>query len=111
LQEDLAPKAVLNIQTGYLISTLNRGPIPYEVLDSVFWTAFVSKQGWFIAKFFETSLSFDEDTHKAIACQRRRKNLPLGRSKSRPVWCTRLGSCGPQIASTFQGVLAVRPIQ
>ena len=69
LQEDLAPKAVLNIQTGYLVSTLNRGPIPYEVLDSVFWTAFGSKQGWFIAKFFETSLSFDEDTHKAIAAK------------------------------------------
>jgi hypothetical protein len=69
LQEDLAPKAVLNIQTGYLVSTLNRGPIPYEVLDSVFWTAFVSKQGWFIAKFFEASLSFDEDTQKAIAAK------------------------------------------
>lgn len=69
LQEDLAPKAVLNIQTGYLVSTLKRGPIPYEVLDSVFWTAFVSKQGWFIAKFFETSLSFDEGTHKAIAAK------------------------------------------
>ena len=69
LQEDLAPEAILNIQTGYLVSTLNRGPIPYEVIDSVFWTAFVSKQGWFIAKFFETSLSFDEDTQKAIAAK------------------------------------------
>jgi hypothetical protein len=47
---------------------------------------------------------------KAGACQRRRKNLPLGRSKSRPFWCARLGACGPHIASTFQGVLAVRPI-
>lgn len=69
LQEDLAPEAILNIQTGYLVSTLNRGPIPYEALDSVFWTALVSKQGWFIAKFFENSLSFDEDTHKAIAAK------------------------------------------
>lgn len=43
-------------------------------------------------------------------CQRRRKNLPLGRSKSRPVWGARLGACGPQIAGTFQGALAARPI-
>ena len=43
-------------------------------------------------------------------CQRRRKILPLGRSKSRPVWWARLGACGPHIASTFQGALAVRPI-
>lgn len=69
LQEDLAPEAIQNIQTGYLVSTLNRGAIPYEALDSVFWTAFISKQGWFIAKFFEKSLSFDEDTHKAIAAK------------------------------------------
>ena len=67
LQEDLTPKAVLNIRTGYLESILNRGPIPYEVLDSVFWTAFVSKQGWFFANIFKASLSFDEDTYKAIA--------------------------------------------
>ena len=69
LQEDLAPEAIQNIQTGYLVSTLNRGAIPYEALDSVFWTAFFSKQGWFIAKFFEKSLSFDEDTYKAIAAK------------------------------------------
>lgn len=69
LQEDLAPEVIQDIQTGYLVSTLNRGAIPYEALDSVFWTAFVSKQGWFIAKFFEKSLSFDEDTHKAIAAK------------------------------------------
>ena len=43
-------------------------------------------------------------------CQRRRKILPLGRSKSRPVWWARPGACGPHIASTFQGALAVRPI-
>ncbi|WP_162894109.1 hypothetical protein [Phaeobacter sp. LSS9] len=69
LQKDLAPEAVINIQTGYLVSTLNRGPIPYEALDSVFWTAFLSKQSWFIAKFFETSLSFDDDTQKAVAAK------------------------------------------
>ena len=69
LQEDLAPEAIQNIQAGYLVSTLSRGAIPYEALDSVFWTAFVSKQSWFIAKFFEKSLSFDEDTHKAIAAK------------------------------------------
>jgi len=69
LQEDLTPEAIQKIRTGYLVSTLNRGAIPYEALDSVFWTAFVSKQGWFIAKFFEKSLSFDEDTHKAIAAK------------------------------------------
>ena len=69
LQEDLAPETIQNIQTGYLVSTLKRGAIPYEALDSVFWTAFISKQGWFFAKFFEKSLSFDEDTHKAIAAK------------------------------------------
>ncbi|GEM94357.1 hypothetical protein [Cereibacter sphaeroides] len=69
LQEDLAPEAIKSIQTGYLVSILERGPIPYEALDSVFWTAFVSKQGWFIAKFFKKSLSFDENTHKAIAAK------------------------------------------
>lgn len=69
LQEDLAPEAIQNIRTRYLVSTLNRGPIPLEALDSVFWTAFVSKQSWFIAKFFEKSLSFDEDTHRAIAAK------------------------------------------
>ena len=69
LQEDLAPKAVLKIQTGYLESICNRGCIPYEVLDSVFWTAFDLKQGWFVAKFFKEWLSFNEDTHKAIAAK------------------------------------------
>ncbi len=69
LQEDLGPKAIQNVQVGYLISMINRGAIPYEALDSVFWTAFVSKQGWFFSKFFEKSLSFDEDTHKAIAAK------------------------------------------
>ena len=43
-------------------------------------------------------------------CQRRNKILPLGRSKSRPFWCARLGACGSHIASSFQGALAVRPI-
>lgn len=69
LQEDLGPEAIQEIQTGYLVSILDRGAIPYEALDSVFWTAFVAKQGWFIIKFFEKSLSFDEDTHKAIAAK------------------------------------------
>ncbi len=43
-------------------------------------------------------------------CQRRSKIRPLGRSKSRPVCGVRLGACGHQSASTFQGALAVRPI-
>lgn len=69
LQEDLGPETIQKVQTGYLVSTIKRGPIPYESLDSVFWTAVVSKQGWFIAKFFEKSVSFDEDTHKAISAK------------------------------------------
>lgn len=69
LQEDLAPEAIQNIQTEYLVSTLKRGAIPYEALDSVFWTAIVAKQGWFIAKFIKASLSFDHDTAKAIAAK------------------------------------------
>ncbi|WP_370231414.1 2-dehydro-3-deoxygalactonokinase [Cognatishimia sp.] len=28
-------------------------------------------------------------------CQRRRKNLPMGRRKSRPFFLARLGACGP----------------
>lgn len=67
LQEDLGEDTVRQIQEGYLVSRLKRGPIPYEALDSVFWTAFVGKQGWFISKFFESSLSFDEEKSKAIA--------------------------------------------
>src|SRR6056297_2097181 len=43
-------------------------------------------------------------------CQRRTKTRPLGRSKSRPVERVRLGACGPHVASTVQGALAVRPI-
>src|SRR6056297_38197 len=43
-------------------------------------------------------------------CQRRTKTRPLGRSKSRPVERVRLGACGPYVASTVQGALAVRPI-
>ena len=46
----------------------------------------------------------------ASICQRRNNSLPVGRSKSRPVWGARVGACGPQIANTFQGALAVRPI-
>ena len=69
LHEDLGPDTIQNVQVGYLISSFKRGPIPYEALDSVFWTAFVSKQGWFFSKFFEKSLSFDEETHKAIAAK------------------------------------------
>ncbi len=45
-----------------------------------------------------------------VMCQRRSKIRPLGRSKSRPVCGVRLGACGHQSASTFQGALAVRPI-
>jgi len=45
-----------------------------------------------------------------VVCQRRSKNLPLWRSKSRPVLGARLGACGSHLASTFQGALAVRPI-
>ncbi len=45
-----------------------------------------------------------------LGCQRRSKIRPLGRSKSRPVCGVRLGACGHQSASTFQGALAVRPI-
>lgn len=67
LQEDLGEETILRIQTEYLLSTIKRGPIPYEALDSVFWTAFVSKQGWFFAKLFENSLSFEKDKSKAIA--------------------------------------------
>lgn len=69
LQEDLTPATIKSIQTGYLISKLQRGPIPYEELDSMFWTAFVAKQGWFISKLFMSSLSFDEDTYKAMAAK------------------------------------------
>lgn len=43
-------------------------------------------------------------------CQRRSKSRPLGRRKSRPVGRERLGACGPQLAGTVQGALAVRPI-
>ncbi len=52
--------------------------------------------------------SFDD--LNAHLCQRRSKIRPLGRSKSRPVCGVRLGACGHQSASTFQGALAVRPI-
>ncbi|WP_146180750.1 hypothetical protein [Thalassorhabdomicrobium marinisediminis] len=69
LQEDLGPETIKSVQTGFLISTIKRGPIPYEALDSVFWTALGSKQGWFITKFFEKSLSFDNETHKAVAAK------------------------------------------
>lgn len=69
LQEDLTPEAVQNIQTEYLVSKIQRGPIPYEEIDSMFWTAFVAKQGWFISNFFMKSLSFDEDTYKATAAK------------------------------------------
>ncbi|MAN73982.1 MAG: hypothetical protein CME85_12135 [Henriciella sp.] len=69
LQEDLGGETVQQIQSGYLVSRLKRGPIPYEALDTVFWTAFVGKQGWFISKFFENSLSFDEEKSKAIAAK------------------------------------------
>ena len=69
LQQDLGEDVVEQIQTGYLISSIERGPIPYEALDSVFWTAFVAKQGWFFSKFFESSLSFDEKKSKAIAAK------------------------------------------
>ena len=55
-------------------------------------------------------LDLAKNVFQVHGCQRRRKNLPVGRSKSRPVWCARLGACGPHIASTFQGALAARPI-
>lgn len=67
LNEDLAPETIEKIQREYLVFILKRGAINYEVVDSVFWTAFVAKQGWFIAKFFKSSLSFNDDTAKAIA--------------------------------------------
>ncbi|WP_353429386.1 hypothetical protein [Paracoccus denitrificans] len=69
LQEDLGPETIQSVQTGFLVSTIKRGPIPYGAIDSVFWTALVSRQGWFITKFFERSLSFDDDTRKAIAAK------------------------------------------
>ncbi len=47
-------------------------------------------------------VAIDKDGN-LYSCQRRRKSRPLGRRKSRPVWCERLGACGPHIASTFQG--------
>jgi len=49
-------------------------------------------------------------TAASLRCQRRRKGLPLGRSKSRRVWGARLEACGSHRAGTFQGALAVRPI-
>ena len=69
LQEDLGADIIEHVQTGYLISTIKRGPIPYEALDSVFWTAFVAKQGWFFSKFFESALFFDQEKSKAIAAK------------------------------------------
>ncbi|WP_339680383.1 hypothetical protein [uncultured Hyphomonas sp.] len=67
LQQDLGEDTIQQIQTGYLVARIKRGAIPYEALDSVFWTAFLAKQGWFFTKFFESSLSFDEEKSKAIA--------------------------------------------
>ncbi|MEM1409458.1 MAG: hypothetical protein AAGG79_01785 [Pseudomonadota bacterium] len=67
MQHDLGEDTIIQIQTGYLVARIKRGAIPYEVLDSVFWTAFVAKQGWFFAKFFESSLFYDEEKSKAIA--------------------------------------------
>lgn len=69
LQEDLGEETIKHIQTGYLVSTIKRGPIPYEALDSLFWTAFSAKQGWFFTKFFEKTLSRDEEESKAIAAK------------------------------------------
>jgi hypothetical protein len=55
-------------------------------------------------------VDMSKPTAPIYKCQRLRKNLPLGRSKSRPFGCERLGACGPHIASTFQGALVARPI-
>lgn len=67
LQQDLGEDTIQQIQTGYLVARIKRGAIPLEALDSMFWTAFVAKQGWFFSKLFESSLSFDEEKSKAIA--------------------------------------------
>lgn len=69
LQEDLGDDAIQRVRESFLISTIKRGPIPYEALDTVFWTAFIAKQGWFFVKFFEKSMSFDEDKSEAIAAK------------------------------------------
>ena len=69
LHEDLGEKTIKDVRVGMLVSTIQRGPIPYEALDSLFWTAYSAKQGWFFVKFFESSLSFDEDKSEAIAAK------------------------------------------
>tara|TARA_R110002126_G_scaffold251653_1_gene394671 strand:+ start:279 stop:4346 length:4068 start_codon:yes stop_codon:yes gene_type:complete len=69
LHEDLGETTIKDVRVGMLVSTIQRGPIPYEALDSLFWTAYTAKQGWFFVKFFESSLSFDEDKSEAIAAK------------------------------------------
>ena len=69
LQEDLSPETVEAVRVGMLVSTIKRGPIKYEALESAFWTALVAEQGWFFVKFFESFLSFDEDKIEAIAAK------------------------------------------